>query len=164
MIITWLMCILGQIMHLLAQVWTIKQAPNNAATSIGDIIRKRFIPIVVRSFICTAFFGIVFGGGLPEFYKAAGAEVPSWAAIISVLLAHTGMVGWSMSALVGFGLDSAITFIPVFKSYLPPPIDQIPAALENKAFVAGVDATKVAVKDAVEHVAEDVKSEKTGGD
>lgn len=160
---TWLMCIIGQLVHLAAQVWTIKQAPNNTATSEWEILRRRAIPIVVRMFLSTALFAIFLGGGIPEFYKAIGSEVPSWAAIIYVLLNHTGMVGWGMTAIVGFGLDSFLAFAPVFKSYLPPPIDQIAEKMENKGFVAGVDATKVAVKDAVEHVAEEVKSEKTGG-
>lgn len=147
-VLTWLFCLVGQMIHLAVQIDAIVRAKNNTATSHKSVLRDRAIPIIARLFAATMFFGVFFGGGLPELLKALNMDAPAWTVTIAVLLSNTGFVGICLSGLIGLGLDSMIGFFPFFKPYLPPPIDQLAQAQENKGFVKGVEAAK----DAVDHV------------
>lgn len=121
--LAWFMFQLGQVMHVVSQIDQIARAKNNTATSRKQILLDRLVPIIVRSFIATIAFGVLLGGGLPKILEMVGMQSPSWVITLSVLLSQTGMVGASLAAAVGFGADSALTLVPAFKSYIPPPID-----------------------------------------
>jgi hypothetical protein len=144
LILTWIFCMIGQLIHLAVQIDTIARAKNNSAISRLEILKDRAIPIIARLFACTMIFGVFFGGGLPKLLEAMNMQPPVWAAIISILLSGTGFVGICISGLIGLALDSLITFIPMFKSYLPPTIDA-EQAVADKGFAQGVDAAKQAV-------------------
>ncbi len=147
----WGMFFAGQLMHLLMQVDAIARAKNTPITSRMKILEDRAIPITVRLFLCTLIFGLTLGGGMPDLYMLFGAEAPQWVVRLGGLLANTSIVGWSIAGMVGFGVDSAIGFLPFVKTYIPPPIDQ-QQAVEQKGFEKGVEATKVEVKAAVEDI------------
>lgn len=137
--LVWLMFLIGQLMHLGAQIDAIVRARNNPAISRLQIVKERWIPITVRAFICSCVFGIFLGGGGPQILKAFNMSAPAWMITLGVLMTNTGLVGVFLAGLSGFGIDSAIGFIPYFKAYIPPPIDQ-EAAVQSKGFVQGVDA------------------------
>jgi hypothetical protein len=111
--------IAGLALHVLAQVDAIARAKNNAASSRIGIIQDRAIPIIVRSAICAAVFILWLQGQLAGTLIATGIAIPDWAG--KVLDLH---VGGGIAFLAGYCFDSGLAFIPVFKSYVPPPIDQ----------------------------------------
>lgn len=147
----WVMFALGQLMHLAMQVDAIARAKNTPVTSRKQIVLDRAIPIAVRFFLCTMAFGILFGGGAGEVYIAFGSEAPQWLLNLSGLLANTSIVGYFIAGVIGFGVDSAIGFLPFVKTYIPPPIDQ-EQAIAEKGFRAGAAAGVEAAKEAVEEV------------
>lgn len=147
----WLMFFLGQLVHLAAQVDKIARAENTPVTDRSQILQERLIPIAVRVFACTIAFAVLFGGGAPELFKIFGIEPWSWLVGLSGLLANTSPVGKAIAAALGFGMDSALTYIPKLDTYIPPPIDR-QEIIKKKAFVKGVDATKEEVKKAVEEI------------
>lgn len=142
----WLMFLLGQLMHLGAQIDSVVRATNNPATSRIEIFKDRWIPITVRSFICSMLFGVFLSGHGPDVLKAFNIPSPNWLIALSVLMTGTGIAGVFMAGLAGFGIDSAIGYIPYFKAYIPPPVDQ-QASVQTKGFAQGVDAAKHAVEE-----------------
>lgn len=145
-VLVWFFCFLGQLASLAMQVDKVVRMEHLPASSREQVLLDRIIPIGVRMFICTMFFGIMFGGGLPEVLQVLGMDAPKWSIAVPALLASTGF-GVFVAGLVGFGLDNLIDYVPVFKSYLPPPIGKYPAAMEEKGFKEGVKAAEEAVSE-----------------
>jgi hypothetical protein len=122
----WFMFLLGQLMHLGAQIDAVVRAKNNTALSRIGIITDRWIPITARAFVCSMTFGVFLGGGAPQVLQVFHLPSPDWIVTLGVLMTNTGIVGMCLAGLAGFGIDSAIGFIPYFKAYIPPPLDSAP--------------------------------------
>lgn len=112
--------ILGLALHALAQIDAIARAKNNPASSRLQIFQDRAVPILIRSVISTFIFILWLQGQLADTVTKMGVTMPD--TVGKILDIH---VGWAIAFLVGYGFDSALGYIPAFKSSIPPPIDQL---------------------------------------
>jgi hypothetical protein len=113
-IVIWLVFILGQAIHLFLQIDAMVRSSTSPATSRLTVLEAKASTFLARFFVCTMIFWLWFDGQLAAVIQGTGISVPSW---VTALIALHISGGWA--GLVGFGIDSALAYIPGLKSTLP---------------------------------------------
>ena len=107
--------LVGDALHVLVQV---DDLARKGKTTRKAIFSERWVSIIVRGSISTAFFLLWLQGQLDDLITATGISIP--ASIDKIL---DMQVSGALALLAGFAFDSAIGYIPFLsKIGVPPPI------------------------------------------
>lgn len=109
----WIWYLIGQLIHTLLQLSAVSKAKNNPAGSVLQAFKQRWLAVVARLFVATAFFLLVAND--PQIFLRILSAIG--------LTFDPGPAGIKMSAglagLFGYFADSLLGFIPGLKGTVP---------------------------------------------
>lgn len=108
----------GLVCHTLAQIDAIARAKNNPQNSRLEILKTRWVTILIRDAWSAALFVLWLQGQLIAVLNSLGVSLPQ--AATAILDLH---VGGAVAWMAGYSFDSLLAFVPSLRSSLPPAID-----------------------------------------
>lgn len=125
----WLWFILGMSIYWLKRAYYGINPPNPIATGYGHWIQRCFVPLLVRAFIDSIAFWLLFTPGITDKALAfLGWENYSWGVS---MITQFAPVSWMFGFVVDSVVDFAVTKIPFVRDVIP----QMPGALPQPAII-----------------------------
>lgn len=127
----WLWFMVGLLLHIVLHAYNIVNGPDQSINSYGDLLRKRWPPLLIRVFIDSMVFWALFTPGFTD--RAIGyLGWKSGAWVVDNVIQYapfSGMFGYVVDSVVNF----VVSKIPGIQNLIPPELPVVSTVQEQHA-------------------------------